>query len=156
MQKNEDILSSMSNLQPNKCLKSISKWWTNMQEASGKPMTPNVARTISCKARNSPAEYPSWVARCDIQGSDGTMSNPIFWNKVQGQKHALGEGLYNTKYLVSKCCLKQMPKVTSILVWNWYLSSESETQLVNQRKQNSYRRNIQPKFKLAISQHWCG
>ena len=36
---------------------------------------------------NSPAEYPSWVARCDIKGSDGTMLNPIFWKKVQGQKH---------------------------------------------------------------------
>ena len=33
--KNEDILSIMSNLQPNCCLKSISKMWTNMQEASG-------------------------------------------------------------------------------------------------------------------------
>ena len=42
---------------------------------------------ISCKAWNSPAEYPSWVARCDIKGSDGTMLNPIFWKKVQGQKH---------------------------------------------------------------------
>ena len=29
----------------------------------------------------------SWVARCDIKGSDGTMLNPIFWKKVQGQKH---------------------------------------------------------------------
>ena len=27
------------------------------------------------------------VARCDIKGSDGTMLNPIFWKKVQGQKH---------------------------------------------------------------------
>ena len=33
--KNEDILSIMSNLQPNCCLKAISKRWTNMQEASG-------------------------------------------------------------------------------------------------------------------------
>ena len=32
--KNEDILSRMSNLHPNWCLKSISKRWTNMQEAS--------------------------------------------------------------------------------------------------------------------------
>ena len=52
-----------------------------MQEA------PNAAGTIRCKAWNSPAEYPSWVARCDIKGSDGTMLNPIFWKKVQGQKH---------------------------------------------------------------------
>ena len=84
--KNEDILSIMSNLQPNCCLKSISKRWTNMQGASGQSTTPSVARTISCKAWNSPTEYPSWVARCDVKGSDGTM-NPIFWKKVQGQKH---------------------------------------------------------------------
>ena len=50
-------------------------------------MTPYVSRTISCKAWNSPAEYPSLVARCDITGSDGTMLNPIFWKKVQRQKH---------------------------------------------------------------------
>ena len=44
-----------------------------------------------------------------------------------------GERLQNTKYLVSKCCLKQIPKVTSILVIDHL--SESKTQLVNQRKQ---------------------
>ena len=27
------------------------------------------------------------IARCDIKGSDGTMLNPIFWKKVQEQKH---------------------------------------------------------------------
>ena len=41
-----------------------------------------------------------------------------------------GEGLYNTKYPVAKCCLKQVPKVTSI-----GLLSKSKTQLVNRRKQ---------------------
>ena len=35
IKKNEDVLSSTPNLQPNWCLKSISKRWTNMQEASG-------------------------------------------------------------------------------------------------------------------------
>ena len=45
-------------------------------------MTPYAARTISCKAWNSPVKYPSWVARCD-----DTMLNPIFLKKVQGQKH---------------------------------------------------------------------
>ena len=72
-----------------------------MQEASGLSTTPNVARTISCKAGNSPAEYPSSVARCDIKGSDGTMSNPIFWKKVQGQKHP-GDGQMPLKQPV-KC-----------------------------------------------------
>ena len=35
IQKNEDKLSIMSNLQPNCCLKATSKRWINMQEASG-------------------------------------------------------------------------------------------------------------------------
>ena len=71
-----------------------------MQEASGLSTTPNVARAISCKAWNSPAEYPSWVARCDIKGSDGTMLNPIFWKKVQGQKHP-GDGQMDSRLLNS-------------------------------------------------------
>ena len=58
-----------------------------MQEASGLSTTPNAVRTISCKAWNCPAEYPSWVTRCDIKGSVSTVLNPIFWKKVQGQKH---------------------------------------------------------------------
>ena len=95
-------------------------------------MTPNATGTINCKAWNSPAEYPSWVARCDIKRSDGTMLNTIFWEKVQGQKILGVERLQNTKYLVSKCYLKQIPKVTSILVLNYL--SESKTQLVHQRK----------------------
>ena len=40
----------------------------------------------------------------------------------------------NTLYLVSKCCLKQISKVTSTLALDYL--SESKTQLVNQRKQN--------------------
>ena len=85
--KKEDLQSIMSNLQPNCCLKVDSKKWTNIREASGSSTTPNGTRTIRCKAWNSPAEYPSWVARCDIKGSDGTMLNPIIWKNVQGQKH---------------------------------------------------------------------
>ena len=56
-----------------------------MQEAGGEDT--KCCKDISCKAWNSPVEYPSWVARCDTKGSDGTMLNPIFWKKVQGQKH---------------------------------------------------------------------
>ena len=105
-----------------------------MQEASGKSTTPNTARTISCKAWNSPAEYPNWEARCDIKGSDGTMLNLIFWKKVPGQTILGGGRLQNTKYLlVSKFCSKKIPKVTSILVLDYL--SESKKQLVNQRKQ---------------------
>ena len=74
----------MSNLPPNCCLK------VDLQKSgqtNRRQLTPNTARTISCKAWNSLVKYPNWVARCDIKGSDGTMLNPIFWKKVQGQKH---------------------------------------------------------------------
>ena len=42
--------------------KSISKKWTNIQEASGYSTTPNAARTMSYRAWNSPVEYHS----CDF------------------------------------------------------------------------------------------
>ena len=70
----------------NYCLKVDFQNWTNIQEARSYSTTSNAARTISYKAWNSTAEYPSSVARCDIKGSDGTMLNPIFWKEVQGQK----------------------------------------------------------------------
>ena len=61
------------------------------------------------------------VARCEIKGSDGTVLNPIFWKTVQGQKHPGRWGIVEHQIpLVSKCCLKQLPKVTSILVLNYY------------------------------------
>ena len=101
--------------------------------------TPNVARTISCKAWNSPAEYPSWVARCDIKGSDGTMLNPIFWKKVPGQKHPARWGIVENQVPSIKVLFKTNVKIhkhPGIKL----LYSKSKTQLVNQRKQNSYRR----------------
>ena len=59
------------------------------QDARGKWLIheTNAARTIGCKAWNSPAEYLSWEAICDIKGFDGTKLNPIFWKKIQVQKH---------------------------------------------------------------------
>ena len=78
---NEDILSSMSNLQLNWCLKID---FQNVdQHAGGKWLIHDTKRR----------KDNLWVARCDIKGSDGTMLNPIFWKKVQGQKHPGGEGL---------------------------------------------------------------
>ena len=93
----------------------------------------------SCKAWNSLAEYPSWVARCDLKGFDGTMLNPIFWKKVQGQKHPGRWGLVE----------HQIPSIKMLFKTNAkshkhhgikLLSAESKTQLVNQRQQNSYKR----------------
>ena len=104
-------------------------------------MTANVTRTISCKAWNSPAEYLSWVARCDIKGSDGTMLNPIFWKKVRGQKHPGRWGIVEHQIPSIKMLFKTMVKShkhPGIKL----LSSESKTQLINQRKENSYRKCI--------------
>ena len=76
----------------------------------------------------------SWVARCDIKGSDSTMLNPIFWKKVQGQKHPGRWGIVE----------HQIPSIKGLFKTNSkshkhpgmkLLSSESKTQLVNQRKQ---------------------
>ena len=84
-------------------------------------------------------EYPSWVARCDMKGSDGTMLIPILRNNVQGQKHHGRWG--NVEH--------QIPSI-KVLFWTnakshthsdvILLSLDSKTQLINQRKQNSYRR----------------
>ena len=66
----------MSNQQPNWCLKI--DFQKVDQHAGSKWLIHDTKRR-----KDSPAEYPSWVARCDITGSDGTMLNPIFWKKVQ-------------------------------------------------------------------------
>ena len=104
-----------------------------MQEASGWSTTPNAARTISCKAWNSPAEYPSWVARCDINGSVSSVLNPIFSKNVQGQKHPGRWGIAEHQIPSIKVLFKintKGHKHPSIR-----LLPKSKTQLVNQRKQ---------------------
>ena len=58
--KQEKTFSLMSNLQTYHRFKlDFQKKWTNKQEAGGQSTAPNEARTISCKAWNSPVEYPS-------------------------------------------------------------------------------------------------
>ena len=124
----------MSNLQPNWCLKI--DFQKVDQHAGGKWLIHDTKRR---KAWNSPVEYPSRVARCEIKGSDGTMLNPIFWKKVQGQKHPGRWGIVEYQIPSIKVLFKtnaKSHKHPGIKL----LSSESKTQLVNQRKQNSYRR----------------
>ena len=93
----------------------------------------HAARKISCKAWNSPAVYPIWVARCDIKGSVSTVLNPIFCKKVQGQKHPGSEGIVEHQISSIKVLFEtntkghKHPSVR--------LLSKSKTQLVNQRKQ---------------------
>ena len=108
------------------------KRWTNMQEASGWSTTPNAARTISCKAWNSPAEYPSWLVRCDIKGSVSTVLNPIFSKKVQGQKHPGRWGIVEHQIPNIKILFKTNTK--SHKHPSIRFLSKRKTQLVNQRK----------------------
>ena len=65
----------------------ISKKWTNIQDARDKCTPPNAARTFSCKAWNSPVEYPSSECKHDVKESKGNMFNQIFKENVQRQKH---------------------------------------------------------------------
>ena len=104
---------------------------------------------------NSPAEYPNWVARWDKKGCDGTMLNPTFWKKVQGQKHTGRCGIVE----------HQIPSIKVLFRTNAkshkhpgikLLSSESKTQLVNKRKHNSYR-NIEIAYIYILTHNfWVG
>ena len=67
------------------------------------------------------------------------MLNPIFWKKVQGQKHPGRWGIVEHQIPSIKVLFKSNAKShkhPGIKL----LSSESKTQLVNQIKQSSYRR----------------
>ena len=107
------------------------------QHAGGKSTTRNVARTISCKAWIYLAEYRSWVTRCDIKGSDGTVLNPIFWKKVQAQKHPGRWGIVEHQIPSIKVLFRinamshKHPGIKS-------LSSESKTRVVNQKNNKKW------------------
>ena len=77
----------MSNLQPKCCLKVD---FQNVDQHRGDRWLIHDTKRRKDNQLQSlklPVEYPILVARCDIKGSDDTMLNPIFLNKVQGQKH---------------------------------------------------------------------
>ena len=44
----------------------------------------NTTRTINCKPRNSPVEYPIRESKHDMKASEGNMFNPLFKENVQG------------------------------------------------------------------------
>ena len=72
-----------------------------MQEASGKSAAPN-ARSISCKAWNSPVEYPSRKCNLDTKESEGNMFNLIFKDNVQGRNIQGVVHLQNQNCLVTE------------------------------------------------------
>ena len=77
----------MSNFQTHYPFKLDFQNWTNIQEASGQLMALDAATPISCKAWNSPVEYPSREYKHDIKESKGNMFNPILKENVQGWKY---------------------------------------------------------------------
>ena len=71
----------MSNQQPNCCLEF--DFQKVDQHAGGKWLIHDTKH----RKDNQLQSLFFWVARCDIKGSVGTVLNPIFSKKVQGQKH---------------------------------------------------------------------
>ena len=94
-------------------------------------LQPNARLKVDLKKMDF-AQYPSWVARCDIKGSDGTMLNPIFWKKVQGQKHHGRWEIAERQIPSVKMLFKTNTKGTNILVLDYL--SKSKTQLVIPQK----------------------
>ena len=81
------------------------------------------------------------------------MLNPIFWKKVQGQKHPGRWGIVEHQTPSIKVLFKtnaKSHKHPGIKL----LSSESKTQLVNQRKQSSYRKCIY--IYILTQSFWTG
>ena len=70
-----------------------------MQETRGSSTAPNATRTISCKAWNTPVEYPSKESKHDIKESKGSMFNPIFKENVRGENIQGVAYLQNQNYL---------------------------------------------------------
>ena len=122
----------MSNLQLDWCLKI--DFQKAGQHAGGKWLIHDTKRRKDnqLQSLNSPAEYPNWVARFDIKGSDCTMLNSIFWKKVQGQKHPGRWGIVE----------HQIPSIKVLFQTNAKshkhpgikLLSESKTQLASESK----------------------
>ena len=124
------ILSIMSKLQPNCCLKC--DFQKVDQHAGGKWLIHDTKRRKDnqLQSLNSPAEYPSWVARCEIKGSVSTVLNPIFWKKVQGQKHPGRWGIVEHQIPSIKVLFKTNTKshkhkifnrIFSKILFSWYL-----------------------------------
>ena len=130
--KNEDILSIMSNLQPNCCLKI--NFQKVDQHAGGKWLIHDTTRRKDNQSQS--LKLPCRISKLSskIWHKGGTMLNPIFWKKVQGQKHLGRWGIVERQIPSIKVMFKinaKSHKHPGIKL----LSSESKPQLVNQRKQ---------------------
>ena len=90
------MFSIMSNLQTHYHFK------LNLQRVDQHILeAPNALMPISCKAWNSPAEYPSRECKRDIKESEGNMFNSIFIKNVQGRKHPGSCAFAEQNYLVT-------------------------------------------------------
>ena len=92
----------ISNLQTHYHFSLISKKWINMQEAGGLSKAPNTAGTISCKAWNSPVEFPSRESKPGINESEDNMFNPIFKRNGKSFTDYLWIRIKHTSFYSSK------------------------------------------------------
>ena len=124
----------MSNLQPNCCLKF--DFQKVDQHAGGKWLIHDTKcrKDNHLQSRKRPCRISKLSSyRCDIKGSDSTMLNPIFWKKVQGQKHPGRWGIVEHQIPSIKVLFKTNTK--GHMHPSIRLLSKRKTQLVNQRKQ---------------------
>ena len=100
----------MSNLQPNCCLKF--DFQKVDQHAGGKWLIHDTKRhkDNQLQSLKLPCRISSWVARCDIKASNSTVLNPIFWKKVQGQKHPRRWGIVEHQIPSNKVLFKTNTK----------------------------------------------
>ena len=110
----------MSNLQPNCCLKF--DFQKVDQHAGGKWLIHDTKRRKDNQLQSLklPCIISKLVARCDIKVSVSTVLNPILSKKVQGQKHPGRWGIVKHQIPSIKVLLKQIPKVTSILILDYF------------------------------------
>ena len=98
----EMLFSIFSNLQTHYHLKLDFQNVDQHIGASDKSTAPNTTRTISCQVWNSPVVYPGGEYKHGTNESEGNMFNPIFKDKVRGQKHpGRGSGILVTRQFCS-------------------------------------------------------
>ena len=87
-------------------------------------------RKDSCKAWNSPVEYPIRECKHDIKEPKGNMLNPIFKENFQGQKHLINRIQCKQKLDMTK---KAMNK-HSLVYFLWYQELHFDIWVFNQAR----------------------
>ena len=140
--KDEDILSSMSNLQPNWCLKI--DFQKVDQHAGGKWLIHDTKRRKDNQLQS--LKLPCWTSKLSsymwhtgVRWHHGTMLNPIFWKKVQGQKYPGRWGIVEHQVPSIKVLFKTNAKSHKHPGIKLLFIIREQDTIGKARKQNSYR-----------------